>query len=340
MTRMLVLCGGRSAEHEVSLVSARSLCAALAGSPIVPTTCVISKTGGWLNAEASRQALDTDRACDGGEPPGLALQDSWDVVFPLLHGPNGEDGTVAGLLELFGRAYIGSGVLASALCMDKLLTKDLLRAWNLPQAPYIGLAKQRWDAQRSAVIEQVEAFRTVPLFVKPSNMGSSVGITKVEDHDALAAAIDKAFTFDRRVVIEQAVAGARELEIAVLGNSCPKTSIAGEITTTRQFYDYDAKYTAGNSQLHIPARIPAETLEKLQDLAKRAYTLCDCAGLARIDFFLNDTGIFINELNTMPGFTPLSMYPKLWEACGLGYVPLIAELIDLAQARHRERPVG
>ncbi|KAJ7451573.1 D-alanyl-alanine synthetase A [Mycena latifolia] len=326
-TRVLILAGGRSGEHEVSLTSARSLLSAMQKSP-------------HLSAKAVVSALADSTPRHGGE---LTLENAvqpgdYDIVFPLMHGPFGEDGTVQGMLELAGIPYVGSGVLASAVCMDKIMQKEVLRANDIPQVRYVALSRHAYNTDPENVLAAARDIHA-PWFVKPANLGSSVGISKVKDVSGLDAAIKKALRYDRRVIIEEGVPEVRELEVALLGNENPKATPVGEITHNADFYDYATKYTDGKAQLHIPTDAPPEICKKIQELAIRAYQLLDCAGLARVDFFYQaHTGqVYLNELNTLPGFTAFSMYPKLWEAGGIPYDQLIEQLVELTQERHKER---
>ncbi|KAJ7146246.1 D-alanyl-alanine synthetase A [Mycena epipterygia] len=341
-TRVLILAGGRSDEHEVSIASARSLLAAIKkATHFEMTVVVLTHEGRWLSAGESEKALAAGTAREGGEPSlhGAKVVSDYDVVFPLLHGPFGEDGTVQGMLELASVPHVGSGVLASALCMDKIMTKEVLRANGIPQVRYVSFTRRAYHTNPESILVAARGLEA-PWFVKPANLGSSVGVSKARDAAQLDAAVRKALRFGRRAIIEEGVPDVRELEVAVLGNDDPTVSPVGEITYNADFYDYDTKYTdGGRAQMHIPADAPEGVCEKIRELAIRAYQLLDCAGLARVDFFYQPrTGeVFLNELNTIPGFTPFSMYPKLWEAGGIGYGQLVERLVELAQERHRER---
>jgi len=265
-----------------------------------------------------------------------------DIVFPVLHGPYGEDGTVQGLLELAGIPYVGAGVIGSVLGMDKAVFKDVMRAHGLPIVDDVVLKRKEWDADAEAAMDRVEAALGYPVFTKPVNMGSSVGISKCHDRAGLAAGLTEAARYDRKLLVEAAVPAVREIEVSVLGNDDPIASIPGEIIPSREFYSYEAKYIdTGDqaSELLIPAPLSAEMTERVRDLAVRAYKAIDCAGMARADFLLSgETGeLYINELNTIPGFTSISMYPKLWEASGISYSELIDRLIELAFERHRDK---
>jgi D-alanine-D-alanine ligase len=259
-------------------------------------------------------------------------------VFPILHGPYGEDGTVQGLLELAGVPYVGAGVTASAVGMDKVVFKDILTARGLPVVPYVVIKRKAWAHDSEDTIELIEARIGYPCFVKPANLGSSVGITKAHNQTELVAALDEAARYDRKILVEVAI-DAREIEVSVLGNDEPLASVPGEIIPCNEFYDYAAKYLDGDSELLIPAPIPPETTKLVQSLAVEAYLAIDCAGMARADFLLDrHTGeLYVNELNTLPGFTPISMYPKLWEASGVSYTELIDRLIQLAFERHADK---
>lgn len=352
--------GGRSGEHEVSLLSAQGVMGAIdqAKYEIVPIG--ITKEGRWLAAGDPMKALISGEAGQSNpaallaEPSqrGLmrlenreqeralkAIQVSQiDVAFPILHGPYGEDGTVQGLLELAGIAYVGAGVMASAVGMDKVIFKDVAQAHGLPVPAYLALKRKEWDQDPEQVMARTEAEIGYPCFVKPANLGSSVGITKAHDRAELRQALAEAARYDRKLLVEAAI-DAREIEVSVLGNDEPVASVPGEILPSREFYDYAAKYLDAESELLIPAPIPPETAEQVRDLAVKAYLAIDCAGMARVDFLLDrQTGeVYLNELNTLPGFTPISMYPKLWEATGISYPELIERLVQLALERHADK---
>jgi D-alanine-D-alanine ligase len=361
--RVGVVFGGRSGEHEVSLRSARSVMAAIDKDKYEVVPVGISKEGAWLvegdpmralaarvdprllkapEAAADSQALVSVDDETGALVPRAALLGALDVIFPVLHGPFGEDGTVQGLFELAGLPYVGAGVMASAVAMDKIIFKDVIQSHNLPIVPDVRLKRKRWEMEREAVLDEIEMRLGYPVFTKPANLGSSVGISKCDDRGALAAGLDEAALFDRKLLVEQAVHRAREIEVSVLGNDEPVASLPGEIVPSREFYDYEAKYIDDGedaSDLLIPAPLSAEMTEHVRALAVEAYLAIDCAGLARVDFLLSaESGeLFINEVNTLPGFTSISMYPKLWEATGVAYPTLIARLIDLALERHADR---
>lgn len=284
--------------------------------------------------------LDRRPASEDGDEPSITLTGlGVDVVFPVLHGPQGEDGTVQGLLELAGVAYVGCGVLASAVGMDKLLMKTVFRAHGLRVPDWVAVTRRRWLDDPDATIEQIEAVLPYPLFVKPANLGSSLGISKVPGRDALAPALRLAAEFDRRIVVERAVPNAREIECAVLGNGSPEASLPGEIVPSREFYDYEAKYLDAGSRLHIPAELDASMTNEVRRQALRAFAAIDGAGLARVDFLLDRVSgeLFVNEINTMPGFTTISMFSKMWAATGVDYPSLADRLIALAMERHAEK---
>ena len=352
VVRVMVVFGGKSGEHEVSLASARSILDALGKSPryeVVPAG--ITREGNWIssgNPMRQLEELAKSHVGAGGPsdpappsavdseklPPGLVAD--VDVVFPILHGPYGEDGTVQGMLEVVGVPYVGSGVLASAAAMDKITMKKIFAYHDLPQVEWLGLNRKKWQEDPQACVREIENTLGYPVFVKPSNMGSSVGINKAADAGELRFAVDEAAAFDRRVIVERGV-DARELEVSVLGNEEPEVSQPGEISVVgNEFYDYEAKYAEGGMRLEVPARIPDETAVELGRVARTAYTAIDAAGMARVDFFLErgTNRLLLNEINTIPGFTPTSVYPKLWAASGLSYEKLLDRLIDLALERH------
>jgi len=349
--RVGVIFGGRSGEHEVSLRSAVSVMAALDRERYEVVPIGITRDGYWLvggdpmallraEVRGERQA---PRPAGGPLAQVSALLDQGlDVVFPVLHGPYGEDGTIQGLLEMAGIPYVGAGVAASALAMDKGLFKDLMRAHDLPVVRYQTILRREWEEAPEAVLDRIEGTLRYPIFTKPANLGSSVGVSKCRNRSDLLEGLMEAARFDRKLLAEEAVPHAREIEVSVLGNDEPEASLPGEIIPSREFYDYAAKYIDDGeaaSQLLIPAPLTPEETERVRELAVRAYRVMDGAGMARVDFLMNgETGeFFISEANTIPGFTSISMYPKLWEATGLPFAALVDRLIELALARHREQ---
>jgi D-alanine-D-alanine ligase len=351
--RIGVLFGGRSGEHEVSLVSATSVLQALDREKYDVVPIGITPEGRWISSgnalrllkekvgseneperflvpEPNRRAL---LALDGAQGEGL------DVVFPVLHGTFGEDGTVQGLFELAGIPYVGAGVLGSALGLDKIVQKQLFSQAGLPVAKYMwALSRECLDVP-ARVAARLQRALQYPMFVKPANTGSSVGITKAHTRKELLEGLVLAAQFDRKVIVEEGVEDLREIECAVLGNDHPKVSVPGEIVPSNEFYDYDAKYVDGKSAAIIPAKLPAAVRRRITDIAARAFTALDCSGMARVDFFVTRRRhrVYLNEINTIPGFTSISMYPKLWEASGLPYPRLLDRLIQLALDRHNER---
>jgi len=344
--RVLLLCGGRSGEHEVSLASAASvLAAAPATLTLVPR--VITRQGRLLDAAASGSALRagrSDAVAAASDAPtlieGLAALDLDDVdaVFPLLHGPNGEDGSVQGVLRVADLPFVGSEVLGSAAAMDKIVMKRLFASAGLPQVAWREVTAAAWRARRDAVVRALTDLGP-ERFVKPANLGSSVGISRAVDEASLAQALDLAFRYDRRVVVEAAVPDRREIEVAILDGDPPTVSPPGEIVVLGgTFYDYEHKYQEGKAELRIPAPLDDATAERVRTLAARSFELVDAAGLARVDLFVRPDGtVLLNEINTLPGFTRTSMYPRLMAAAGVPYPDLIERLVDLAIERHRER---
>jgi len=394
--RVGVLFGGRSGEHEVSLLSAASVLKAIDPKKYEITPIGITKEGRWVtSADADRlltgESASNPRALRAGDPetttsaavlargesvivPPVPSESrtgalvpfetdartldlhasasasplSLDVIFPVLHGTFGEDGTIQGLFELAGIAYVGSGVLGSATGMDKDIMKRLFAAAKLTIPKHITFLRHEWEASPKKIIAKIEGALKYPLFVKPANLGSSVGITKAHDRKELTPAIDVAAGYDRKIVVEQGVGGkrgkARELEVAVLGNDNPQASVVGEIVPGKEFYDYEAKYLSEGSDLIIPAKLTKKQAKEVQQMATAAFRACDCSGLARVDFLMEPTSnagkpgrIYLNEINTMPGFTSISMYPKLWAASGIAYPELIDRLIALALERRAEK---
>ena len=386
--RVGVLFGGRSGEHEVSLLSAASVVNAIDKEKYEVVPIGITKDGRWLTAAAAEALLqgkphDESKHLRAGDPdatPGAAVLASGeavvvppepvhpasrsltpfqsdatalrraadrainvDVIFPVLHGTFGEDGTIQGLLELADIPYVGAGVLGSAAGMDKDIMKSLFRAAGLPIVKHVTILRSDWDADPKKTEKIIDRTLKYPVFVKPANLGSSVGISKARTKKELGPAIYEAAKFDRKIVIEQGVGGAkqkaREIECSVLGNDRPQASVPGEIVPIKEFYDYAAKYLDEGSELIIPAKLTKPETKKVQELAMRAFQAVDCAGLARVDFLMDPKTrkLFVNEINTMPGFTAISMYPKLWAATGLSYSDLIDRLIQLGVERHQDK---
>ena len=389
--RVGILFGGRSGEHEVSLLSAASVVNAIDKTKYEVVPIGITKDGRWLTAEHAEQLLrgQADKSVRSTQPTPLRAGDpeatpgaavlargesvvvppeparresglapfqtdanlrrasdraiNVDVIFPVLHGTFGEDGTIQGLLELADIAYVGAGVLGSSAGMDKDIMKSLFRAAGLPIVKHVTVLRSQFERESRKLQKLVESKLKYPVFVKPANLGSSVGISKAHDRKELGPAIAEAAKFDRKIVIEEGVGGkknkAREIECAVLGNDDPKASVAGEIVPCKEFYDYDAKYLAEGSELVIPAKISKAEMKTVQRLAIAAFQSVDCTGLARVDFLMDPKSrrIYVNEINTMPGFTAISMYPKLWGATGLPYPELIDRLIRLGIERHEDK---
>ncbi len=384
--RVGIIFGGRSGEHEVSLLSAASVLQAIDREKFDVTPIGITKDGHWLAAGDAHNLLEGNesavvrrlRAGDPEATPGAKLLHegiptllapepvetsaeltvgsvrpaaaNLDVVFPVLHGTFGEDGTIQGLFELAGIAYVGSGVLGSAAGMDKDVMKRLFAEARLPIVKHVTVLRAEWEKAPRKAVAQVEAALKYPVFVKPANLGSSVGISKVHDRKELGPALTLAAKYDRKLIVEQGVGGkirrggqaakARELEVAVLGNDDPRASVVGEIVPGKEFYDYEAKYLSEGSVAVIPAKLGRAETKQIREMAVAAFRACDLSGLARVDFLMEPDGkrrIFVNEVNTLPGFTQISMYPKLWEATGLPYTELITRLIELALERQEEK---
>ena len=370
--RVGVLFGGRSGEHEVSLLSAASILKAIDRDKFDVVPIGITKEGRWLAAADAHGLLEGGgnsaiaRRLRAGDPevtPGAKLLHEGmptllapepgaqgpagkaiDVVFPVLHGTFGEDGTIQGLFELAGIAYVGSGVLGSSAGMDKDVMKRLFAQARLPIVKHVTLLRAEWERQQRKAIARVEKALKYPVFVKPANLGSSVGISKAHDRKELGPALDEAARYDRKLIVEEGVGGAkakaRELEVGVLGNDDPKASLVGEIIPGKEFYDYEAKYLSEGSVPVIPAKISRQETKRIREMAVAAFKACDLSGLARMDFLMEPSGkrrIYLNEVNTLPGFTQISMYPKLWEATGISYRDLITKLIELGLERHADR---
>jgi D-alanine-D-alanine ligase len=353
--RIGVVFGGQSVEHEVSLVSAASVINALDKNKYEVIPIGIAPAGQWLSSNDAlhllkeKQYLDLGMeqlivpdprkqslvAISGNGDMGKAL----DVIFPVMHGRLGEDGAIQGLLELADLPYIGPGVLGSAVGMDKVIQKELLLRAKIPVAPSVWFTYEEYKSKQKKIIKEIEKKLKYPLFVKPSNSGSSIGISKVHGRNELLAAVELAAQFDRKILVEQGIRNAREIECGVLGNDQPAATVPGEIVPSNEFYDYDAKYVDGKSDSVIPAKLPKAVVNKIQQYALEAFRALDCAGMARVDFLVTKKTdrIYLNEINTIPGFTSISMYPKLWQASGLSYPDLLDRLIQLAIERHKTK---
>ncbi len=335
--------GGRSAEHEVSLRSAAAVLAALDTKKYTVRSIYIGKDGRWKDRSGPPGGRGSPGRSRGfgflpWQKEKYAPHLSADIYFPLLHGPYGEDGTIQGLLEMAGVPYVGAGVLASAAGMDKAVTKSLLRERGLPIVRHVAILERDWRAGKTAILRQIREDFVPPLFVKPANLGSSVGITKVGSLGRLSIALATAFRYDRKILVEEGIDG-REFECSVLGNDAPRASLPGEVIPSREFYDYRDKYLEGRTRFAIPAKIPERTIARIRSMSIEAFKAIDGSGMARVDFFLESktNRLFINEINTIPGFTEISMYPKLWTASGLSFPRLLDRLITLGFEKHREK---
>ncbi|MFH1484983.1 MAG: D-alanine--D-alanine ligase family protein [Chloroflexota bacterium] len=347
--RVGIIFGGRSGEHEVSVISARSIIGAIDKSKYEVVPIGITKNGRWLSPAETKSLLDgeaTEISKVSYENEGFgsaagtlasALR-GIDAAFPVVHGTFGEDGTLQGLLEMMDIPYVGAGVLASAVCMDKVFMKTIFREEGLRTPSFEVFMRSDWEANPGEVVKTVEGRCSYPCFVKPANGGSSIGISRVSSSAELRHALDDAASWDRKLLVEEAI-DAREIECSVLGNDAPEASVLGEIVAARDFYDYEAKYLSNDSKLIIPAQLPMDKAEEIRQLAIRAYRAVDCAGMGRVDFLVEKGSLtpYVSEINTIPGFTSISMYPKLWEASGLGYRRLIDSLIALALERYRDK---
>jgi D-alanine-D-alanine ligase len=352
-TKVFIIFGGKSGEHEVSVRSARSVLQAIDRNLFEPELLGIAKNGTWLQGAAAQKALSSKTKIDRGQstevlpPPSTShelvklIKDEITppVLFPVLHGPYGEDGTIQGMLEMMNVPYVGSGVLGSALGMDKVLQKQVFIHYGLPVVPFVWFLKKEWNKDKKEIIKKIERMSRYPFFVKPANLGSSVGISKVHNEKELYAAIDLAGSYDRKIVVEKGLENIREIELSVLGNDDPMASVCGEIIPEHEFYDYNAKYIDESTRLVIPANVSKKTQRELQKTAIEAFRSLDCSGFSRVDFFLEKTSnkVWLNEINTIPGFTSVSMYPKLWEATGVSYQDLIGKLIHLGIERWKEK---
>jgi len=357
--RVGIIFGGRSGEHEVSFCSASSIIKAIDKDKYTVVPIGITKEGRWISPQDSELALQSGKI--DGKNTVILLNDSFskslvcidnnqrldkssaleklDVIFPVLHGPYGEDGTVQGLLELANIPYVGAGVAASAISMDKDLMKIIFQQKNLPILKWMTIKRKEWQKDKEKILSLIQNGFGYPLFVKPTNLGSSVGITKVHKKEELEKAIDLASSYDRKILIEKGLEEVREIECGVLGNDEPRASVVGEVKPAGEFYDYDSKYIDKETQLIIPADLPDEVSQEVQRIALRAFKAVDAAGMARVDFFVSkkENKIYLSEINTIPGFTSSSMYPRLWEASGISYPELIDRLIQLALERHQDK---
>jgi D-alanine-D-alanine ligase len=345
--------GGKSAEHKVSLQTALAVIKALDTDKFDIQPIYINEQGGWVRGKQLNEPVETVKmlqlGTEGTEVSPASLNqglfplkseqqnEAIDVVFPLLHGPNGEDGTIQGMLELLNIPYVGNGVLSSAAGMDKVIMKNLFAQAGLEQAKYVWSIRSEWEKRPETAYQRVEEELGYPCFVKPANLGSSVGISKAKNREELVEAFEEAFEYDRKIVIEEAVVG-REIEMGVIGNDEPICSVVGEIAPKTEFYDYQSKYEDGDTELIIPADVSEEEYAQIKEMAVRAFKAIDGAGLVRADFFLTrDGNALINEVNTMPGFTPFSMFPLLWKHSGLEYPQLIEKLVEFAMERHEQK---
>lgn len=354
--RIAVIYGGRSGEHQVSIISASSIIDNLSTNDFSVLPIYIDNNGKWLYPINPKELLDNDNKVDLNHASEVCIVpnpakkgmynfktntfEKIDVVFPILHGTYGEDGTIQGLLELAGLPYVGAGVLSSAAGMDKATMKAIFAHHHIPQVKFLAYLRNLLEKKENlnAAIKEIETKLGYPCFIKPANLGSSVGINKATNSQQLLTAIEEAFQYDGKIIVEEFVQ-VREVEVAILGNSDPAASVIGEIVPCNDFYDYKAKYIDNNSKLIIPAQLTDQEEELIQQLAIKAYKSIDCSGLARVDFFItkNEGRVLLNEINTLPGFTAISMYPKLWEATGIKYPDLIKKLIQLAEEKHKEK---
>lgn len=356
-----VIFGGRSGEHEVSIVSAQSIIKALDKKKYEVIPIGITKQGKWIAGSKAVEILkqgskklpfksvlmpdpteqNITQVQEKGLSPAKGQQATRqvDVIFPVVHGTYGEDGSLQGMLELANLPYVGAGVLGSAMAMDKVIQKQMAENFNIPIVKYEWFYGKDWKKNKNAILNKISKNLKYPVFTKPANLGSSVGIGKCHNRQELIKGINVAVKYDNKVIVEQGVNNAHEIEIAVLGNNDPKASVPGEIIPSGEFYDYNAKYVDDQSQVIIPAKLPAKTVKQVQRIAVEIFKVLNLSGMARIDFFVTKGShkIYLNEVNTIPGFTSISMYPKLWEASGLPYSKLIDKLIDLAIQRHKEK---
>ncbi|KAJ48903.1 D-alanine-D-alanine ligase [Clostridium tetanomorphum] len=342
MKKIAILFGGQSTEHEVSRVSAASVLKNIDKCKYEITTIGITKQGKWFKYTGKVENIENgqwenDEECKISNAQNILFNKEVDVVFPVLHGLYGEDGTIQGLCKLLDIPFVGPGVLSSALCMDKVYTKYVLENFKIKQADYVVVNKFNYNKDKQNIIVNIEDKLGYDIFIKPSNSGSSVGITKAHNREELIKGLEEALKYDRKILVEKAI-NAREVEVAVLGNDEPKAAVPGEILPAKEFYDYEAKYKNESSKLLIPAALDENEQEKIKEIAINIYKLLDCEGMSRIDFLIDkDTNeVYLNEVNTLPGFTKISMYPKLWKASGKEYYELIDELIELAIDRKEQ----
>lgn len=341
MKNILIIFGGKSGEHEVSVRSATSIEENIDRSKFKTLAMGITHQGQWHFGPTVAGVVANGKVSLPKNPsliPNKKILEA-DIVFSILHGPNGEDGTMQGLLELLNVAYVGPRVLGSALSMDKIIQKQVCAFYHIPQTKYVGFSSHEWKNIPAQVIKNINQELKYPLFVKPANMGSSVGITKAKSKNDLKEAILEALKYDHKIIVEESVNDIKEIEVSVLGNNEPKASVCGEIIPNTEFYDYETKYITDDIKIAIPADIPQKVAQKIRQTAVDAFKALDCIGLARVDFFYQpQTGQhFLNEINTLPGFTSISMYPKLWEKTDLNYTDLITELLELAEERWQEK---
>lgn len=325
-----VVYGGRSQEYDVSLMSATSIIDSLDTTRFDVLPLGITQEGMWV---VGAHPSEPENGRMVAQLPQEVI-DSVDLFLPIMHGTNGEDGAIQGYFEIINKPYVGAGVVGSAVGMDKAIFKNVMEAHEIPILPWALVLRSQWQLNQDTIVDELDEFLTYPMFTKPANLGSSVGISKCTDRDELIAGLNDAAAHDRRIVVEQGIP-VRELEVSVMGNDTPIASIVGEIRPLRDFYDYEAKYVTDDSELIIPAELPEEMAEYVRELAVKAYQAIDCAGLGRVDFLLDteSNNIYINEINTLPGFTSISMYPKLWDASGISYPDLLTQLIDYALER-------
>ncbi|WP_134700141.1 D-alanine--D-alanine ligase [Ammoniphilus sp. YIM 78166] len=340
--RLGIIYGGKSSEHEVSLSTAKAIINAIDRNSYEIIPIYIQLDGIWVQGAVSDRDIASVeelrfRGALEGQPNVLRLKEMVDIAFPVIHGPNGEDGTLQGLLEMADIPYVGTGVLGSAVGMDKVAMKNVFGELGIPQCKYLSFLRTQLENMDS-IVSDIENTLGYPCFVKPANMGSSVGISKAKDRDSLIQALELAARFDRKIVVEEFVSG-RELEIGVLGNEHLKTSVVGEIVSINEFYDYEAKYKNTGTKLYIPAEIPDHVRIQIEEMGKKAFHSVDASGLSRVDFFWDERQdkVYINEINTMPGFTPFSMYPMLFQAAGVSYTELIHQLVELGLERYNDR---